>query len=457
MLKRVGIYDKRDTRFDWLSGGMKRRFMLARALITDPDLLILDEPTAGVDVQLRHELWETIVDLNDSGTTILLTTHYIEEAERLCDEVAILDSGSVIEVASPEELMDRGTDDIVVQLRDPPTAVPDFAADDDRVEAVELDGTRLVVTAQQGGLVAPDVVQALDRQGHEIVDLEISRTSLEEVFVEMTRQGRRPRHRGGRTMSLTSLDVTGFYALLRREVLRFVRRPRNTFVPPFITNVLYFSVFGVILGERINEIAGVPYILFILPGLIVLGAVSNAFENASFSIFHGRWNRYIEEALTSPLSYTSMVGAYVLSSATRGVLVGALVALIGMVFTTVGVAQPFYLVAFMLVITLLFAGLGVVGGLWADDFDDLTMMNQFILRPLVFFGGVFYSLNEIPATFQQASLLNPMIYMVNGVRYGFLGVTEVDPNLSLGVLTALTLGVVGLNVVLFRRGYGLTD
>ncbi|ELZ89153.1 ABC transporter ATP-binding protein [Haloferax sulfurifontis] len=189
VLKRVGIYDKRDTRFDWLSGGMKRRFMLARALITDPDLLILDEPTAGVDVQLRHELWETIVDLNDSGTTILLTTHYIEEAERLCDEVAILDSGSVIEVASPEELMDRGTDDIVVQLRDPPTAVPDFAADDDRVDAVELDGTRLVVTAQQGGLVAPDVVQALDRQGHEIVDLEISRTSLEEVFVEMTRQG----------------------------------------------------------------------------------------------------------------------------------------------------------------------------------------------------------------------------------------------------------------------------
>ncbi|ELZ79566.1 ABC transporter permease [Haloferax larsenii] len=258
-------------------------------------------------------------------------------------------------------------------------------------------------------------------------------------------------------MSLTSLDVTGFYALLRREVLRFVRRPRNTFVPPFITNVLYFSVFGVILGERIDQIAGVPYILFILPGLIVLGAVSNAFENASFSIFHGRWNRYIEEALTSPLSYTSMVGAYVLSSATRGILVGVLVALIGVFFTAVGVAQPFYLVAFMLVITLLFAGLGVIGGLWADDFDDLTMMNQFILRPLVFFGGVFYSLNEIPEMFRQASLLNPMIYMVNGVRYGFLGVTEVDPNLSLGVLSALTFVVVAVNVALFRRGYGLTD
>jgi ABC-2 type transport system ATP-binding protein len=189
VLKRVGIYDKRDTRFDWLSGGMKRRFMLARALITDPDLLILDEPTAGVDVQLRHELWETIVDLNRRGTTILLTTHYIEEAERLCDEVAILDSGRVLDVASPEELMRRGTDDVVVKLRTDPTAVPDFVALDDRVEAVELDGTRLVVTAEQGGLVAPDIVQRLDDAGHEIVDLEIQRTSLEEVFVEMTRAG----------------------------------------------------------------------------------------------------------------------------------------------------------------------------------------------------------------------------------------------------------------------------
>lgn len=254
-----------------------------------------------------------------------------------------------------------------------------------------------------------------------------------------------------------NVERTGFYALLKREVLRFIRRPRNTFVPPFITNVLYFSVFGVILGERINEIAGVPYILFILPGLIVLGAVSNAFENASFSIFHGRWNRYIEEVLTSPLSYRSMVGAFVLSSAARGIIVGALVAVIGAFFTSVGVAKPFYLVAFMLVITLLFAGFGVVGGLWADDFDDLTMMNQFILRPLVFFGGVFYSLGELPATVQQVSLLNPMIYMVNGVRYGFLGVSEVDPNASLAVLVALTVGVTALNVALFKRGYGLTD
>ena len=186
VLKQVGIYDKRDTRFDWLSGGMKRRFLLARALITDPDLLILDEPTAGVDVQLRRELWELVTELNNQGKTILLTTHYIEEAERLCDEVAILDSGKVRTVATPEELKDRGTDRIVVELRDPPATLPDLLAGDDRVEAIDLDGHQLTVTARKGGLVAPNLVRELDHAAIEIVDLEITRTSLEEVFVEMT-------------------------------------------------------------------------------------------------------------------------------------------------------------------------------------------------------------------------------------------------------------------------------
>ncbi|MGM0590542.1 MAG: ATP-binding cassette domain-containing protein [Halobacteriota archaeon] len=186
VLKRVGIYDKRDTRFTFLSGGMKRRFMLARALITDPDLLILDEPTAGVDVQLRHDLWNLITELNESGTTILLTTHYIEEAERLCDEVAILNSGRVLEVATPDELTGRGTDRITVTFRAPLDSVPRLTAGQSHIEAVEVVDGRLVVTAQQGGVIAPDLVRELDRAGHEIVDLDISRTSLEEVFVEMT-------------------------------------------------------------------------------------------------------------------------------------------------------------------------------------------------------------------------------------------------------------------------------
>ena len=268
--------------------------------------------------------------------------------------------------------------------------------------------------------------------------------------------GTAPSERGGR--------FVGFRSLLKREILRFVRRPRNTFLPPAITNVLYFAVFGVVLGGRIDRIAGFDYILFILPGLVVLGAISNAFENSAFSIFHGRWNDYIHEVLTSPLSYREQVAAYTIASTLRGVFVGFIIVGVGLVFLPfaidrafVPIERPGYLVAFMLVVTTLFASFGVMGGLWARDFDYLTVLNQFILRPLVFFGGVFYSLDVLPPLYRTLSLLNPMIYMVNGVRYGFLGYADVDPNTSLVVLTALTLAVIAANVVLFRRGYGLIE
>jgi ABC-2 type transport system permease protein len=245
--------------------------------------------------------------------------------------------------------------------------------------------------------------------------------------------------------------------LIRREILRFLRRPSNTFLPPLITNVLYFSVFGVILGSRIGPIADVSYVQFVLPGLVVLGAMSDSFENASFSIFHGRWNEYIHEVLTAPLSYREMVGAYITASVVRGLVIGLLITLVGLVFASVPLAHPVYLLAFALAITTLFAGLGVIGGLWASDFDYLTVMNQFLLRPLVFFGGVFYSLETLPPLWRTVSLANPMIYMVNGVRYGMLGVTEVDPNTSLAVLVGAAVIVLMIDVALFERGYGLTD
>jgi ABC-2 type transport system ATP-binding protein len=183
-LQRVGIYDKRDERFDWLSGGMKRRLLLARALVTDPDLLILDEPTAGVDVQLRRDLWDVVRDLNGNGTTVLLTTHYIEEAERLCDRVAVMDEGRVLDVATPEDLMSRGTDTITVTLADAQRETPAFDAAS--VLDASVDGDRLTVRVEDGGRAVADVVTALQAGGHQIVDLDVSRTSLEEIFVEMT-------------------------------------------------------------------------------------------------------------------------------------------------------------------------------------------------------------------------------------------------------------------------------
>lgn len=184
VLKRVGIYDKRNERFDWLSGGMKRRLLLARALVTDPDLLILDEPTAGVDVQLRHDLWELVTELNEEGTTILLTTHYIEEAERLCDRVAIMNEGRKVTVATPDELKTRGTDTISVQLESTPAVAPDLKA---YAHETSISGDHLEVRVDDGGSIAPRLLNDLEAMGYEITDLEISRTSLEEIFVDLTR------------------------------------------------------------------------------------------------------------------------------------------------------------------------------------------------------------------------------------------------------------------------------
>ncbi|WP_290810603.1 ATP-binding cassette domain-containing protein [Halovivax sp.] len=184
VLKRVGIYDKRDERFDWLSGGMKRRLLLARALVTDPDLLILDEPTAGVDVQLRRDLWELVTELNEEGTTVLLTTHYIEEAERLCDRVAILNEGRTVTVATPDELKARGTDTIDVRLDSAPATA--LTLGEYALES-ELEDDRLRVRVDDGGAVAPELLAELRSTGHEVRDLEISRASLEEIFVDLTR------------------------------------------------------------------------------------------------------------------------------------------------------------------------------------------------------------------------------------------------------------------------------
>jgi ABC-2 type transport system ATP-binding protein len=190
-LRTVGIYDKRETRFDWLSGGMKRRFLLARAMVTDPELLILDEPTAGVDVQLRRDLWELITELNEAGTTILLTTHYIEEAERLCDRVAIMDQGQKVEVSTPEELRERGTDRLTIGLTETlesSAAIADIEAIDG-VESVTVEDATVTVHTRGAGRVAPPLLNAIEATGAEVVDLDIERASLEETFVEMTGGG----------------------------------------------------------------------------------------------------------------------------------------------------------------------------------------------------------------------------------------------------------------------------
>jgi ABC-type multidrug transport system, ATPase component len=184
LLEEVGIAEKGDTRFDWLSGGMKRRFMLARALITDPDLLILDEPTAGVDVQLRRDLWELITDLNDQGTTILLTTHYIEEAEALCDDVAILHEGQIIDQAAPASLTARRSDVLLFELDDTAAPIPPGLRRAPAIEAIERTDHGVQITTGDVGSALPLSVEALADAG--ITDVTITEATLEEIFVDLT-------------------------------------------------------------------------------------------------------------------------------------------------------------------------------------------------------------------------------------------------------------------------------
>ncbi len=187
ILKTVGIYDKRKTSFHHLSGGMKRRLILARALVTDPDLLILDEPTAGVDVELRHDLWSLVRKMNDEGITVLLTTHYIEEAERLCDRVAIMDEGNILNIATPKELKNRGSDIIRVRLDRHLEYDPSILFDGE-IEETYTEGDEVVVKTKKGGSITPSILRKLEEKGYNVIDIEVNRASLEEVFVEMTRK-----------------------------------------------------------------------------------------------------------------------------------------------------------------------------------------------------------------------------------------------------------------------------
>lgn len=251
--------------------------------------------------------------------------------------------------------------------------------------------------------------------------------------------------------------VTRTAALTRREVLRLIRRPKSTVVPPIVTNGLYVTVFGVILGARIGTVQGVTYLQFVLPGLIALGAISQSYQNSAFSLFHSRWEEYIETMVAAPLSNAEAIISYLIGSATRGGFVGLVIFALGLLFTAVPVRYPGLLIAFLVVVVTLFGGLGIVVGLWADDFDQLTVFNQFLIRPLVFFGGVFFPISDLPGLAQTVSYLNPMVYIVNGIRYGLFGISTVPPVTSLGVLFAATAFVIAVDLWLFRIGYGLTE
>jgi ABC-2 type transport system permease protein len=247
-----------------------------------------------------------------------------------------------------------------------------------------------------------------------------------------------------------------FYTILRKGIVRIIRIWSQTLLPSLVTSVLYFAVFGNILGSRIGSLNGVPYILFVVPGLVMLAVITNSFMDVASTFFFSKYfSRNIDEILVSPTPPAVIIAGYVAAGIFRGMLVGLLVLIVSLFFALPSVAHPFIVLLFLFLSSLVFALGGLVNGIYAKNFDGITIVPTFVLTPLVYLGGVFYSIHSLPPFWQTVSLANPIFYIINGFRYGFLGFADVSIFTSIAVLLALAAILLGVNWYFIRQGLGL--
>jgi ABC-2 type transport system permease protein len=239
-----------------------------------------------------------------------------------------------------------------------------------------------------------------------------------------------------------------FLTILHKEVKRFTRIWIQTLLPPAITMVLYFVIFGKLIGSRIGDMGGFSYIEFVAPGLIMMAVLTNSYANVSASFFSAKFQRSVEEILVSPMpNYVILLG-YVIGGVARGMAVGLIVTLMSLCFTDLHIHHWFITIFIVLMTSVLFSLAGFINAVYANSFDDISIVPTFILTPLTYFGGVFYSINLLPEFWQHVSIFNPILHMVNAFRYGMLGITDVHIGLA---FTGLTICV----VVLFMVGMHL--
>jgi len=243
--------------------------------------------------------------------------------------------------------------------------------------------------------------------------------------------------------------------LVRREVSRFMKIKRQTVGAPLLETFLYISVFGAALGSRINELNGIDYVVFVIPGLIMMAWAINAFSNNASSILQQKFQRAIDDQLSSPASPTELLLAFSLGGFLRGMLVATLTFTAASFLVDLPVEEPLVLIPGLLLTGFFFAQLGVLVGVRAEQFDDVSFAQTFVLQPLIFLGGVFYSADLLPSPFETLTQFNPIYYMIGLVRYGFLGYEETNIALSLLFLTLFTFALFALNLRLFKSGYKL--
>jgi ABC-2 type transport system permease protein len=248
-----------------------------------------------------------------------------------------------------------------------------------------------------------------------------------------------------------------FQTIVTKEVLRFSRIWVQTILPPAITTTLYFVIFGKLIGERIGEMEGYSYIDFIVPGLILMSVIQNSYANVVSSFFSTKLQHYIEELLIAPVPNWVILAGYVVGGVARGTLVGILVTAISLLFTDLEInSYGLTLVVFVLT-SVLFALAGFINAVYATTFDDISIVPTFVLIPLTYLGGVFYSINLLPEFWQGVSLGNPVLYMVNAFRYGILGVSDIEIVFALVIILGFILGLTVFSLMLLNRGVGIKN
>ncbi|SHO55337.1 ABC transporter permease [Vibrio quintilis] len=248
---------------------------------------------------------------------------------------------------------------------------------------------------------------------------------------------------------------TAFCSLLRKEIIRFGRIWVQTLVPPAITMMLYFIIFGQLIGSRIGEMHGFKYMEYIVPGLIMMSVITNSYSNVASSFFSAKMHRNIEELLVAPVPNYVIIWGYVMGGVARGLCVGTLVTCVSLFFVHLQVHHWAVIITTICLTSVVFALGGLINSIYAKTFDDISIIPTFVLTPLTYLGGVFYSLSLLPEFWQYVSKINPIVYMVNAFRYGFLGVSDVSIYMSFGVLCGFVIILYALAHYLVKNGVGL--
>jgi ABC-2 type transport system permease protein len=246
-----------------------------------------------------------------------------------------------------------------------------------------------------------------------------------------------------------------FLTIATKEVVRFLRIWIQTVLPSAVTTALYFLIFGTLIGERIGPMEGHEYIDFIVPGLILMAVITNSYANTVSSFYQSKFSHFIEELLIAPVPNWVILAGFVAGGVSRGLVVGVAVTAVSMVFTDLAIHSYLLSLLVLLLTAILFALGGFINAVYADSFDDVSIVPTFVLTPLTYLGGVFYSIQLLPEIWHTLSLVNPVLYMVNAFRFGLLGVSDIDLSLAFVIIGGFILGLSAVSLWLLRHGVGI--